>query len=166
MSKDQVDQSYNKTSEPSIHKPVSHITDLGHFDPLLNDAGPDQGSGGGPTGPRAKGTPGDTQQGADDPVSDSVELGNGGPDGGGHVVLFVTLGPDATQALVRHHPGEERLVEETEEHSSITTSDPPTQCLHSGRLADALYKTNQPISTSKSQCTCFFCSLIIIIIQF
>lgn len=49
------------------------------------------------------------EQGGDDPVSDCVELGDGGPDRGGHVLLLVPLGPHTSQTLVWQHFGKQSL---------------------------------------------------------
>lgn len=45
------------------------------------------------------------QAGGDDAVGDRIELGHGGPDGGGQVLLpfLIPLGPNAAQAVVGHH---------------------------------------------------------------
>lgn len=65
-----------------------------HVDPALQQPGPLVGLQGGVA-----------QAGGDDAVGDGVELGHGGPDGGGQVLLalLVPLGPDPPQAVVGHH---------------------------------------------------------------
>lgn len=70
-----------------------------HADPLLHD----------PSSLRWRraggGAGGAAQQGYDDQVGHAIKLRHGGPDGGGHVLLLVSLRPDAAQTLVRSHFG-------------------------------------------------------------
>lgn len=81
------------------------MADLCYSDPFLDDAGPLRWRGGQPAGgARAWATSGRlAQQGGDDPIGDSIELGNGGPDGGRHVFFLVSLGPHTAHTLVGHH---------------------------------------------------------------
>lgn len=84
---------------------VADATDLGHCDPLLDDLRPLGGAAGG------DGLCGVAQQRGDDPVGDGVELGNGGAHGRGDiaVLLLVSLGPDATDAVERDDFNKELL---------------------------------------------------------
>lgn len=103
------------------------MTHLGHSDPLLYDASSLCCSRGG-HGARC-GVCRRTQQGHDDLVGDGVELGDGGPDGGGHVLLLVSLRPDAAQTLIRQNFDEQSL-RRHEEHHRQGHSLPRTTLLH------------------------------------
>lgn len=72
----------------------------GHLNPVLHHPGPVPG--------RHVPVP---EAGGDDAVGHTVELGDGGPDGGSQVLLafLVPLGPDGAQAMVRHHLLEQLL---------------------------------------------------------
>lgn len=91
----------------SLSPPPGVPTDLGHPDPLLEQAG----TLGGPQ-PHAP------QAGADDSPRQAVELAHGGPDAGTGAFAspLVPLGPEGPQALVGHQAQEELLGTRGQEH--------------------------------------------------
>lgn len=63
------------------------------------------------------------EEGSDDSVGDGVELGDGGPHAGRQVavLLLVPLGPDAAQAVERHHSDKQVLEEKTHTRTHTRT---------------------------------------------
>lgn len=87
-----------RLSYPSHFDPPLH-----HFSPLLRLQGPVSETRG------------------DDTVGHAIELQDRGTDGGRQVLfaLFVSLGPDAAQAVVRHHFLKELLEDKRDGHGSL-----------------------------------------------
>lgn len=83
--------------------------------PFFNDSGSFCGCGG-------RGRRRGMKQRSDDPVGDCIELGDGGPNSGWEVLIFVSLGPHTAQTLERDYFHEQVLQHQEHQHYKMTVT--------------------------------------------